>query len=120
MRSPLLHRRSANRLPDPLRKLFTGISAETLAETQTGLRKEDRAVCHRGLKKVKRRGVEAAARETERTNQMVPASYLISDEVQALPKRRPRSGDLFTLLPDEARAERDGEAVSIADSKVRQ
>jgi hypothetical protein len=25
----------------------------------------------------------------------------IIDEVQSLPKRRPRSGDLFTLLPDD-------------------
>jgi hypothetical protein len=28
-------------------------------------------------------------------------SHEIIDEVQALPKRRPRSGDLFSLLPDE-------------------
>ena len=29
-------------------------------------------------------------------------THEIIDEVQALPKRRPRSGDLFTLLPDES------------------
>jgi hypothetical protein len=28
-------------------------------------------------------------------------THEIIDEVQALPKRRPRSGDLFSLLPDD-------------------
>jgi hypothetical protein len=36
----------------------------------------------------------------------------IIDEVQALPKRKPRSGDLFTLLPDALHRDADKELVN--------